>query len=191
MVAIMSMGLYSGSTIITMPRFERDQVSSRSSELRGDTSSSGTPVVLMLAKHPSVDNFDLSYLTEVTSGAAPLGQDLSKALMDRLPLLSRIRQGYGMTELSPVCHMTPAENNKHGSVGVLLPNLRCKVVDVETGEALGQGQDGEICVKGPTVMKGYLNNQKPPRRQLTAMAGFTQETLDITMKMNISLLLTE
>ena len=51
------------------------------------------PVVLMLAKHPAVDNFDLSYLTEVTCGAAPLGQELSKALMDRLPLLSRVRQG--------------------------------------------------------------------------------------------------
>ena len=51
------------------------------------------PVVLLLAKHPSVNNFDLSYLTEVTSGAAPLGKDLSKALMDRLPLLSSVRQG--------------------------------------------------------------------------------------------------
>ena len=51
------------------------------------------PVVLMLAKHPSVDNFDLSYLTEVTSGAAPLGKELSQALKDRLPLLSSIRQG--------------------------------------------------------------------------------------------------
>ena len=51
------------------------------------------PVVLLLAKHPAVDNFDLSYLTEVTSGAAPLGKELSKALMERLPLLSSIRQG--------------------------------------------------------------------------------------------------
>ena len=51
------------------------------------------PVALMLAKHPDVDNFDLSYLTEVTCGAAPLGQELSKALMDRLPLLGSVRQG--------------------------------------------------------------------------------------------------
>ena len=51
------------------------------------------PVALMLAKHPEVDNFDLSYLTEITCGAAPLGQELSKALMDRLPLLGSVRQG--------------------------------------------------------------------------------------------------
>lgn len=51
------------------------------------------PVVFLLAKHPSVDNFDLSYLTEVTNGAAPLGKQVSKALMDRLPLLSSVRQG--------------------------------------------------------------------------------------------------
>ena len=51
------------------------------------------PVALMLAKHPDVDTFDLSYLTEITCGAAPLGRELSKALMDRLPLLGSVRQG--------------------------------------------------------------------------------------------------
>ena len=51
------------------------------------------PVMLLLAKHPVVDNFDLSLLNEVTCGAAPLGKELSKALMDRLPLLSSVRQG--------------------------------------------------------------------------------------------------
>ena len=51
------------------------------------------PVVVLLAKHPAVDNFDLSYVTEITSGAAPLGEELSKAVMDRLPLLRSVRQG--------------------------------------------------------------------------------------------------
>lgn len=51
------------------------------------------PVVLLLAKHPAVDNFDLSNLTEITNGAAPLGEEISKEVMKRLPLLSRVRQG--------------------------------------------------------------------------------------------------
>ncbi|KAJ7379780.1 hypothetical protein OS493_012526 [Desmophyllum pertusum] len=63
-----------------------------------------------------------------------------------------------MTELSPVCHVTPFDNIKYGSVGVLLPNLECKVVDIENGNELGLNKEGEICVKGPTVMKGDIGH---------------------------------
>ncbi|XP_029207684.2 surfactin synthase subunit 1-like [Acropora millepora] len=158
MVANMSMGLHTGSFLVSMPRFDKEKFLQVLEKYEVTHSSVVPPVVLLLAKHPAVDNYDLSNLTEITNGAAPLGEEISKEVMKRLPLLSRVRQGYGMTELSPVCHMTPFENNKLGSVGMLLPNLRCKVIDLETGEALGPGHDGEICVKGPTVMKGYLNN---------------------------------
>lgn len=158
MVANMSLGLHTGSTIISMPRFDKEKFLQALQKYEVTHMSVVPPVVLLLAKHPAVDNYNLSSLTEMTNGAAPLGVELSKEVLKRLPSLSGVRQGYGMTELSPVCHMTPFENNKHGSVGLLLPNLRCKVVDVETGEALGPGYDGEICVKGPTVMKGYLDN---------------------------------
>jgi acyl-CoA synthetase (AMP-forming)/AMP-acid ligase II len=70
-----------------------------------------------------------------------------------------LRQGYGMTETSPVTHSSPAPPHevKFGSVGVPAPNTECKIVDLETGEALGPGERGEVCVRGPQVMKGYLN----------------------------------
>jgi acyl-CoA synthetase (AMP-forming)/AMP-acid ligase II len=70
-----------------------------------------------------------------------------------------IRQGYGMTETSPVTHSSPAPPHtvKFGSVGVAAPNTECKIVDLETGETLGSGQRGEVCVRGPQIMKGYLN----------------------------------
>jgi len=68
-------------------------------------------------------------------------------------------QGYGLTETSPVTHVTNDEGTgKPGSVGEVLPNTECKVVDWATGEEVGPGQDGEILVRGPQVMKGYLNN---------------------------------
>jgi acyl-CoA synthetase (AMP-forming)/AMP-acid ligase II len=70
-----------------------------------------------------------------------------------------IRQGYGMTETSPVTHSSPAAHSevKFGSVGVPAPNTECKIVDLETGEPIGFGQNGEVCVRGPQIMKGYLN----------------------------------
>jgi len=77
--------------------------------------------------------------------------------MQRLNL--RIRQGYGMTETSPVTHSSPANPDevKHGSVGVAAPNTECKIIDLETGEALPHNKEGELCVRGPQIMKGYLN----------------------------------
>ena len=67
-------------------------------------------------------------------------------------------QGYGMTELSPVSHLTPPGWFKPGSVGVTAPNTQTRIVDPVRGVDLGIDEDGEICVRGPQVMKGYLNN---------------------------------
>jgi acyl-CoA synthetase (AMP-forming)/AMP-acid ligase II len=70
-----------------------------------------------------------------------------------------VRQGYGMTETSPVTHSSPADPSqvRFGSVGVPAPNTECKIVDLETGEILGPRKEGELCVRGPQIMKGYLN----------------------------------
>jgi long-subunit acyl-CoA synthetase (AMP-forming) len=67
-------------------------------------------------------------------------------------------QGYGMTEMSPVSHLTPQGEFKPGSVGLTAPNTETAIVDPDTGEFLGFDQEGEVWVRGPQVMKGYLNN---------------------------------
>ena len=82
-------------------------------------------------------------------------------------------QGYGMTELSPVSHLHAAGHFKPGSVGVTVPNTELRIVDPATGEDLGVDEDGELWVRGPQVMKGYLNNQEATaphdrRRRLAA-----------------------
>jgi len=71
----------------------------------------------------------------------------------------QIRQGYGMTETSPVTHSSPSDSAqiRLGSVGVCAPNTECKIIDLGTGISLGPNKKGEICVRGPQVMKGYLN----------------------------------
>ena len=157
LVVVLNMGLYTGATIVTMPRFELESFLKAAQDYDVSLAHVVPPIVLALSKHPVVDNYRLPRLRTIFSGAAPLGKELTRACMDRLGC--SLRQGYGMTETSPVTHSSPAPpyEVKFGSVGVPAPNTECKIVDLETGEALGAGQRGEVCVRGPQVMKGYLN----------------------------------
>ncbi|HEV2706487.1 MAG TPA: 4-coumarate--CoA ligase family protein [Pyrinomonadaceae bacterium] len=157
MQVIMNCGLYMGATIVTLPRFELPVLLSVFERYGVTMAHLVPPVVLALAKHPSVDDYDLSKLKTVFSAAAPLGEQVARACAERLGCT--VKQGYGMTEASPATHMTPPVNvwRKYGSVGLCVPNMECKIVDVETGRELGADEEGEILVRGPQVMRGYLN----------------------------------
>jgi acyl-CoA synthetase (AMP-forming)/AMP-acid ligase II len=177
LVVILNMGLRMGATVVTMPRFDLDQFLEILQKYNVTLAHLVPPIVLALTKCPEVDNYDLSKLKTIFSGAAPLGEKISSACRDRLQC--SIRQGYGMTETSPVTHSTPAgdDNVKLGSVGPPAPNTECKVVHPETGVALGINEEGEICVRGPQVMKGYLN--KPEATTHTIDADLWLHTGDI------------
>ena len=157
LVVVLNMGLYTGATIVTMPRFELESFLKAIQDYNVTLAHLVPPIVLALSKHPAVDNYRLPKLKTIFSGAAPLGEELTRACMDRLGVV--VRQGYGLTETSPVTHSSPAPPRelKFGSVGVAAPNTEVKVVDLETGEALPPNERGEVCVRGPQVMKGYLN----------------------------------
>ncbi|HKP83631.1 MAG TPA: AMP-binding protein [Pyrinomonadaceae bacterium] len=158
LVVVLNMGLYSGSTVVLMPRFDLESFLKAVQDYEVTLAHLVPPIVLALSKHPIVDNYRLPNLKTIFSGAAPLGEDLTRACMDRLGIT--VRQGYGMTETSPVTHSSPAPplDIKFGSVGVPAPNTECKIIDLETGAPLGPGEKGEVCVRGPQVMIGYLNN---------------------------------
>jgi acyl-CoA synthetase (AMP-forming)/AMP-acid ligase II len=155
MVVIMNMGLHVGATIVTMPRFELEPFLQLLQDYRVTLAYLVPPIVLALAKHPAVDNYDLSALKTVFSGAAPLGENVAQDCAERLGV--EVKQGYGLTETSPVTHSNPAGRNRPGSVGVLVPNTECKVVDLASGRELGPNETGEFWIRGPQVMKGYLN----------------------------------
>ena len=158
LVVVLNMGLYQGSTIVTVPRFELEPFLQLLQEHGVTLAHLVPPIVLTLSKNPVVDNYDLSKLKTIFCGAAPLGEHLTRACMHRLDC--ELRQGYGMTETSPVTHSSPADPTqvKFGSVGVPAPNTECKIVDLESGEPLSNNKEGEVCVRGPQIMKGYLNN---------------------------------
>src|ERR1041384_2510416 len=166
LVVVLNMGLYSGSTIVLMPRFDLETFLKAVQDYAVSLAHIVPPIVLSLSKNPIVDNYKLPKLRTLFSGAAPLGEELTRECMDRLGC--NIRQGYGMTETSPVTHSSPAPpfDLKLGSVGVAAPNTECKIVDLESGEALGPGEKGEVCVRGPQIMKGYLNNPEATARTI-------------------------
>jgi acyl-CoA synthetase (AMP-forming)/AMP-acid ligase II len=168
LVVILNLGLRMGATVVTMPRFELDQFLKVVQDHRVTMAHIVPPIVLALSNSPLVDNYDLSRLHTLFCGAAPLGEALTKVCMERLNC--KIRQGYGMTETSPVTHSTPADpaQVKFGSVGVCAPNTECKIVNLETGEAQGANQEGELCVRGPQVMKGYLNRPEATAHTIDA-----------------------
>lgn len=158
MVVIMNYVLAKGATVVTMPRFDMEEFLGLI-ETHGVTRVNLVPpIILGLAKHPAVDQYDLSSLLALTSGAAPLGKDLLSATASRLDCV--VSQGYGLTETSPVTHACPDTKavEKAGSVGPPIPNTEVMIVDVATREPLGVNENGEVWIRGPQVMQGYLNN---------------------------------
>jgi acyl-CoA synthetase (AMP-forming)/AMP-acid ligase II len=175
MQVLMNATLASGGTVVTLPRFDLELFLTLAERHRVRRIFVVPPVVLTLAKHPLVDRFDLSSLECLFSGAAPLTADLTALAAERLGC--EIAQGYGMTELSPVTHTTPPRRARPGAIGLLLPSTEARIIDPATGADLGVGQEGEIWIRGPQVMAGYLNN--PAATAATIDAGGWLHTGDI------------
>ena len=166
MVVILSFGLMRGLTVVTMPRFELEPFLKVLQEWRIELAHIVPPVAIALAKHPVVADYDLSHLRWLLSAAAPLGSDVADAIEARLGV--RMRQGYGMTECSPASHYTGPNERRSGKAGTLVPNTECRIVSTETGRDLGTNEPGEVWVRGPQVMKGYLDNPEATARTVDA-----------------------
>ena len=156
MQVLMNDQLHHGVTLVTMPRFDLAQALSLIERHQVTRFFAVPPIVLALAKHPAVSDYDLSSLSKVMSGAAPLGAEVAEEAAARIGC--EVVQGYGMTELSPISHLTPPGNFKSGSVGLTVANTEARIVDPDSGEDLPTGPEGELWIRGPQVMKGYLNN---------------------------------
>ncbi|WP_031073082.1 4-coumarate--CoA ligase family protein [Streptomyces sp. NRRL S-118] len=158
LTALMNAPLRLGATVVVLPRFELDQFLGAIEKHRINGLFVAPPIVLALAKHPAVARYDLSSLEYIVSAAAPLDAHLARACSARLGL-PPVRQAYGMTELSPGTHVVPlsAEDPPAGTVGKLLPGTDMRIVSLDQpGKDLGVGQEGEILIRGPQMMKGYL-----------------------------------
>jgi acyl-CoA synthetase (AMP-forming)/AMP-acid ligase II len=158
LTALMNAPLKQGATVVVLPRFELDVFLAAIEKHRITALYVAPPIVLALAKHPAVDGYDLSTVRYVISAAAPLDAELAEACRARLGV-SSVGQAYGMTELSPGTHVVPpfAEEAPPGTVGKLIAGTEMRIVSLDDpGKDLAAGETGEILIRGPQVMKGYL-----------------------------------
>lgn len=168
LVVILNLGIMQGVKTITMPKFDPGMFLKLMKQHGVTVAHVAPPLVNFLAKHPAVDAvLPLPALKELFSGAAPLGPELCIAAKTRLDI-AEVRQGYGMTEMSPVSHITPYGDDNYGPIGRLLPGMVAKVISTETGELCGPGERGELCCKGPNIMKGYLNKPEETAKCMDA-----------------------
>nr|UUJ74917.1 4-coumarate:CoA ligase [Cephalotaxus hainanensis] len=168
--SVLLCSLRAGSTILLMHKFEIATLLHLIHTYKVTVAPLVPPIVLAIAKNPMLHHHDLTSVRILLSGAAPLGKDLEHALITRLPSAT-FGQGYGMTEAGPVLSMSLAFAKepfpvKSGSCGTVVRNAQMKIVDPDTGESLPCNKHGEICIRGPQIMKGYLNDPEATARTI-------------------------
>jgi acyl-CoA synthetase (AMP-forming)/AMP-acid ligase II len=152
----LSLGLAAGATVVTMPRFDLEGFCDLVQQHGVTRVEVVPPIVLALARHPAVARYDLASLRLITSGAAPLGTALAAECAQRLGC--RVKQAYGMTEFGAT-HMVPdTGGGDAGSIGPLLPGVQARVIDCASGRDAGPGQPGEMLIRTPGAMRGYLGS---------------------------------
>ena len=176
MTCLLNQAIDRRCTVVTLPRFDLAEFLRVIAEHRVHRVLAVPPILVALAKHPMVDSYDLSSVEIISSGAAPLDGELARAVERRLGC--QVKQGYGMTELSPVSHAFPDRVDPDvATVGPLLPNMEAMVVDPASGAEVPTGERGELWCRGPNVMSGYLND--PEATAATLDAGGWLHTGDL------------
>lgn len=163
MNVLMNLSFARRACVIPMPKFDLSDFLGSIQKFACTFLYIAPPIAVALAKHPLVDDFDVSSVRITITGAAPIDGETAAHAGERIN--SRMLQGFGMTELAPVGFVIPVDRDDIplSSVGLLLPNQQCKIVDPATGaeiDTFGEDQQtepGELWVRGPNVMLGYLN----------------------------------
>ncbi|KAF0919745.1 hypothetical protein E2562_031081 [Oryza meyeriana var. granulata] len=150
-----------GETSVLMERFDFVAALRAIERYRVTLLPAAPPVLVAMVKSEEARRRDLSSLLVIGIGGAPLGREVAEQFAAVFPDVE-IVQGYGLTESSGAVAATvgPEESKAYGSVGKLASHLQAKIVDPSTGEELGPGQRGELWVRGPVVMKGYVGDDE-------------------------------
>lgn len=157
--------LSTGGTAILVPRFDPLDVLKLIQKYKPSAFPGVPTLYTALMNHPAVGKYDLKSIEVCVSGAAPCPVELLHRFEGKTG--AKILEGYGMTECSPVTHSNPVNGErKAGSVGLPYPDTEVRIIDLETGEDVAVGQEGEVLIRGPQVMKGYWNKPEETAKVL-------------------------
>jgi long-subunit acyl-CoA synthetase (AMP-forming) len=160
LVVICHASVFRGDGVVVLPKFEFTSTLQAVQDYKINSLFLVPPIIILMTKNkPILDKFDLSSVWSLFTGAAPLGQETAEDLQKLYPSW-KIRQGYGLTETCTVVCSSSPNDIWFGSSGSLLPSTECKIVTIEGNEITGYDQPGELLVKSPSVVLGYLNNDK-------------------------------
>ncbi|BCJ86984.1 long-chain-fatty-acid--CoA ligase [Effusibacillus dendaii] len=156
MTTTMNMGILTGSQLIMLPRFEIEEVLNTIKQTK-PTLFPGVPTMyIAINAHPKAQEYGVDSIRVCISGSAPLPVEVIKEF--EVKTKGTVIEGYGLSEASPVTHFNPIEKRKAGSIGKPIPFTEAKIVDLHDGVTeLKPGEEGELVVRGPQVMKGYWN----------------------------------
>jgi long-chain acyl-CoA synthetase len=175
MSGVMNVPLYGGATLVVLRRFLAETVARVIEQYRA-TRFFGVPTMFVaLLGSEKAKSCDMTSLKACRTNAAPLPVAVKKEF-DRLIGREVLIEGYGLTETSPLTHANPIEKAKAGSIGIPLTDTDAKVIDLKTGADLFTGQEGELVLRGPQIMKGYWGK---PEATETALAGGWFHTGDV------------
>ena len=159
--------LAAGATVIMLPRFELAALLDAIQRHRVTVIAVPPPVLAALARDPAVSRYDVSAVEAVVSGGAPVSPELQAEAAGRFPG-AMIGQGYGLTETSAVIPVPDRAGMLPGSVGRLAAGTELRLLDPDTGRDARPGEPGELCVRGPQVMAGYLGRPEATAQMLGA-----------------------
>ncbi|KAJ5806640.1 uncharacterized protein N7503_004242 [Penicillium pulvis] len=162
--------IYHEAPVYIMPKFDFVKMLEYTQEFKITALILVPPVIVMLAKHPIVKNYDLSSVENVASGAAPLGREVCADVEKLWPAgVINVKQGWGMTEATcSVLGWNPTETSDSASVGEPNANCEAKIMADENTEIMARNQRGELWVRGQNIMKGYWRNPKATKETKTA-----------------------
>lgn len=155
MVHSMCMPVYTRTMNVLLSRFDPQATVEAIQKYRCTTWTSITTMNVAVINYPDIEKYDLSSLKRCRSGGAPIPEEILRKW--RAIVGTELGEGYGLSETISQTHMNPVSNLRYGSIGLPTFGVDCRIVDVETGRELPLGEEGELLIKGPMVMKGYWN----------------------------------
>ncbi|XP_026730589.1 4-coumarate--CoA ligase 1-like [Trichoplusia ni] len=155
-----------GAKMVTLPYFKPELFLKTLVQHKAEVLFLVPPMVVFLGKHPAVTPKHLESVYGIISGAAPISAQDAEAIVAKNKAIN-FRQGYGLTETNGGISVGRNDDHNHASVGHVFPSSKVKIADLQTQEALGPGQEGEIWYRGPNVMNGYYENEEATKEVMT------------------------